>query len=71
LLKQARAFGVGVVLATQNPVDLDYKGAVEHRHRGSLGKAPDERDKAACSTGLESLTSGSRPPGSGRNALEA
>ena len=26
LLKQARAFGVGVVLATQNPVDLDYKG---------------------------------------------
>ncbi len=26
LLKQARAYGVGVVLATQNPVDLDYKG---------------------------------------------
>ena len=26
LLKQARAFGVGIVLATQNPVDLDYKG---------------------------------------------
>ena len=26
LLKQARAQGVGVVLATQNPVDLDYKG---------------------------------------------
>ena len=26
LLKQARAFGVGVVLSTQNPVDLDYKG---------------------------------------------
>jgi DNA helicase HerA-like ATPase len=26
LLKQARAFGVGLVLATQNPVDLDYKG---------------------------------------------
>jgi hypothetical protein len=26
LLKQARAFGLGVVLATQNPVDLDYKG---------------------------------------------
>jgi hypothetical protein len=26
LLKQARAHGVGVVLATQNPVDLDYKG---------------------------------------------
>ncbi len=26
MLKQARAFGLGVVLATQNPVDLDYKG---------------------------------------------
>jgi DNA helicase HerA-like ATPase len=26
LLKQARAYGLGVVLATQNPVDLDYKG---------------------------------------------
>ncbi len=26
LLKQARAFGIGVVLSTQNPVDLDYKG---------------------------------------------
>ncbi len=26
LLKQARAFGVGIVLSTQNPVDLDYKG---------------------------------------------
>ena len=32
LLKQARAFGVGVVLATQNPVDLDYKALVERRH---------------------------------------
>jgi hypothetical protein len=26
LLKQARAFGVGIVLSTQNPIDLDYKG---------------------------------------------
>ena len=32
LMKQARAFGLGVVLATQNPVDLDYKGLVERRH---------------------------------------
>ena len=32
LLKQARAFGLGVVLATQNPVDLDYKGLAQHRH---------------------------------------
>ena len=32
LLKQARAFGLGVVLATQNPVDLDYKGLSQRRH---------------------------------------
>ena len=32
LLKQARAFGLGVVLATQNPVDLDYKGLAERGH---------------------------------------
>ena len=32
MLKQARAFGVGQVLVTQNPVDLDYKGALQYRH---------------------------------------
>ena len=32
LLKQARAFGLGIVAATQNPVDLDYKALVERRH---------------------------------------
>ena len=32
LLKQARAFGVGVVLATQNPGRSRLQGAVEHRH---------------------------------------
>ena len=32
LLKQARAFGLGIVLATQNPVDLDYKGPLQRRH---------------------------------------
>ena len=35
LLKQARAFGVGCVLATQNPVDLDYKGLSPTPARGS------------------------------------
>jgi hypothetical protein len=38
LLKQARAFGVGVVLATQNPVDIDYKGS---RTRAGDRQAPD------------------------------
>ncbi len=32
ILKQARAFGLGLVVATQNPVDLDYKALVERRH---------------------------------------
>ena len=32
LMKQARAFGVGVVLSTQNPVDVDYKAHLQRRH---------------------------------------
>ena len=47
LLKQARAFGVGVVLATQNPVDLDYKG-LSNCGTWFLGRLQTERDKAAC-----------------------
>ena len=50
LLKQARAFGVGVVLATQNPVDLDYKG-LANAGTWFIGRLQTERDKAArCST---------------------
>ena len=45
LLKQARAFGVGLVLATQNPVDLDYK-ALSNAGTWFLGKLQTERDKA-------------------------
>ena len=45
LLKQARAFGVGIVLATQNPVDLDYK-ALSNTGTWFLGKLQTERDKA-------------------------
>ena len=46
LLKQARAFGLGVVLATQNPVDLDYKG-LSNAGTWFLGRLQTERDKAA------------------------
>ena len=46
LLKQARAFGVGVVLATQNPVDLDYKG-LANAGTWFIGRLQTERDKAA------------------------
>jgi uncharacterized protein DUF87 len=52
LLKQARAFGVGVVLATQNPVDLDYKG-LSNAGTWFLGRLQTERDKARVLEGLE------------------
>ena len=52
LLKQARAFGLGVVLATQNPVDLDYKG-LGNTGTWFLGRLQTERDKARVLEGLE------------------
>ncbi len=52
LLKQARAFGVGCVLATQNPVDLDYKG-LSNAGTWLLGRLQTERDKARVIEGLE------------------
>ncbi len=52
LLKQARAFGLGCVLATQNPVDLDYKG-LSNAGTWFLGRLQTERDKARVLDGLE------------------
>ena len=52
LLKQARAFGVGLVVATQNPVDLDYK-ALSNAGTWMLGRLQTERDKARVLDGLE------------------
>src|SRR5262249_33810115 len=57
LLKQARAFGVGVVLATQNPVDLDYKG-LANAGTWLIGRLQTERDKARLLDGLESVGTG-------------
>ena len=57
MLKQARAFGVGVVLATQNPVDLDYKG-LSNTGTWFLGRLQTERDKARVLDGLEGAASG-------------
>ena len=56
LLKQARAAGVGVMLATQNPVDLDYK-ALSNTGTWFLGKLQTERDKARVLDGLEGVSS--------------
>ena len=54
LLKQARAFGLGVVLATQNPVDLDYKG-LANAGTWFIGRLQTERDKARMLEGLEGI----------------
>ena len=45
LLKQARAFGLGIVLSTQNPVDLDYRG-LSNTGTWFIGRLQTERDKA-------------------------
>jgi hypothetical protein len=58
LLKQGRAFGLGVVLATQNPVDLDYKG-LANTGTWFLGRLQTERDKARMLDGLEGAAAGS------------
>jgi hypothetical protein len=60
LLKQARAYGVGMLLATQNPVDLDYKGL---GNTGSwfIGRLQTERDKARIMDALQGAMAGSTP----------
>ena len=58
LLKQGRAFGLGVVLATQNPVDLDYKG-LSNTGTWFIGRLQTERDKARVIEGLEGVAAGS------------
>jgi hypothetical protein len=52
MLKQARAFGVGLVLATQNPVDVDYK-ALSNAGTWFVGKLQTERDKQRLLDGLQ------------------
>ncbi len=56
LMKQARAFGLGVMLTTQNPVDLDYKG-LTNAGTWFIGKLQAERDKARLMEGLEGALS--------------
>jgi hypothetical protein len=52
LLKQARAYGLGLILATQNPVDLDYKG-LANTGTWFIGRLQTERDKMRVIEGLE------------------
>ena len=58
MLKQARAFGVGMLLATQNPVDVDYKG-MSNTGTWIIGKLQTDQDKQRLLDGLESATGGS------------
>jgi len=57
ILKQGRAFGVGMVVATQNPVDLDYK-AMANAGSWFVGRLQTERDKARVLEGLRSAAGG-------------
>ena len=59
LLKQARAFGVGIILATQNPVDLDYKG-LTNTGTWFIGRLQTERDKQRLLEGLDTISSSSK-----------
>ena len=58
LLKQARAFGVGILLATQNPVDLDYRG-LSNTGTWFIGRLQTERDKQRLLDGLEGVAASS------------
>jgi hypothetical protein len=55
LLKQARAFGLGMILATQNPGDLDYKG-LSNAGTWFIGRLQSENDMQKVITGLQSMT---------------
>ena len=59
LLKQARAFGLGLVLSTQNPVDLDYK-ALSNAGTWFIGRLQAERDKERVLAGLEGAAAGGK-----------
>lgn len=57
MLKQARAFGVGLLLATQNPVDVDYR-ALSNAGTWFIGKLATEQDKERLLDGLASAAQG-------------
>ncbi|MCP4870043.1 MAG: DUF853 family protein [Proteobacteria bacterium] len=60
LMKQARAVGVGVLLATQNPVDLDYKG-LTNAGNWFVGRLSTEQDVRRVSEGLKQAAAGADP----------
>jgi hypothetical protein len=65
MLKQARAFGIGLVLATQNPADVDYKG-ISNTGTWLIGKLQTDQDKQRLLDGLE----GAMPGGFNRGEFD-
>jgi hypothetical protein len=65
LMKQARAFGVGVVVATQNPMDLDYR-ALGNAGLWCVGRLQTEADCERVLDGMASMQSGQGPAELGR-----
>lgn len=63
LLKQARAYGLGVVLATQNPVDLDYK-ALSNAGTWMIGRLQTAQDRNRVRDGLLAAAGGGLDAGS-------
>lgn len=57
LLKQARAYGLGIMLCTQNPVDLDYKG-LSNCGTWFIGRLQTARDKMRVIEGLAAASNG-------------
>jgi len=57
MLKQARAFGVGLLLATQNPVDVDYKG-LSNAGTWLIGRLQTDQDKQRLLDGLDAIAGG-------------
>ncbi|MCU1365457.1 MAG: hypothetical protein JWN39_1096, partial [Ilumatobacteraceae bacterium] len=57
LMKQARAFGVGVVLSTQNPIDVDYK-ALSNAGTWMIGRLQTDRDKQRLLDGMSAAAGG-------------
>ena len=68
LLKRARAFGLGLILGTQNPVDLDYK-ALGNAGTWFIGRLQTEQDKNRLLDGLEGVSAGSA--GLDRKAMDS
>lgn len=70
LLKQARAYGIGMVLATQNPVDIDYK-ALTNAGTWFIGRLQTKNDKDRVLEGLTSASKGGVPPAAVDAAISA